>query len=172
MPAQENQIFQNPINSKLIPWYSLPFGNLLKTPEWTFHKNHLRRFKNKWGFWEKEISEFTRTGHCPRSRSGFLPSRSWHIRKPEKAPPRRFPQTCPDAWAEWCPGCLLSALSELFPYVWLIRDLGEVSIWRGVRIFSSFWRAEAESPDGGTLISRQSSGKKKGSRAKESLWRK
>ncbi|WP_273567871.1 DUF4846 domain-containing protein [Maribacter halichondriae] len=44
MPAQEIQILKNPINPNLSPWYSVDFGNTLKTPEWTFKKSHLKRF--------------------------------------------------------------------------------------------------------------------------------
>lgn len=45
MPAQETQILQNPMDSKISPWYSLGFGDTLKTPEWTFTSNELKRFQ-------------------------------------------------------------------------------------------------------------------------------
>ncbi|MBB6611172.1 DUF4846 domain-containing protein [Pontibacter sp. Tf4] len=44
MPAQEIQILQNPMNPELSPWYSTKFNGPLLTPEWTFQKNHLKRF--------------------------------------------------------------------------------------------------------------------------------
>ena len=43
MPAQEIHILKNPIDSQLSPWYTLDH-NEVKTPEWTFSKNHLRQF--------------------------------------------------------------------------------------------------------------------------------
>ena len=46
MPAQDIQILKNPIEDKISPWYSLKFGEQLKTPEWTFRKNDLKRFPN------------------------------------------------------------------------------------------------------------------------------
>lgn len=45
MPAQEIQILKNLNNKKLSPWYSDDFGNILKTPEWTFYKDNLKRFR-------------------------------------------------------------------------------------------------------------------------------
>ncbi len=44
MPAQETQILKNP-NDDESPWYSIDFGNKLETPEWTFSKDDLKRFK-------------------------------------------------------------------------------------------------------------------------------
>ena len=44
MPAQEVQILKNPNNDKISPWYSTTFGEILKTPEWTFNKGDLKRF--------------------------------------------------------------------------------------------------------------------------------
>jgi hypothetical protein len=44
MPAQEIQILKNPIN-KTSPWYSVDFGEILETPEWTFYKTDLKRFE-------------------------------------------------------------------------------------------------------------------------------
>ncbi|MCG8699926.1 MAG: DUF4846 domain-containing protein [Bacteroidales bacterium] len=43
MPAQETQILKNPANKSLSPWYQLKHGTL-KTPEWTFTSQDLRRF--------------------------------------------------------------------------------------------------------------------------------
>ena len=44
MPAQEIQILKNPDN-KTSPWYSVDFGEILETPEWTFYKTDLKRFQ-------------------------------------------------------------------------------------------------------------------------------
>lgn len=44
MPAQNIHVLKNPANSTLDPWYELNFGETLYTPEWTFNKNHLKRF--------------------------------------------------------------------------------------------------------------------------------
>lgn len=44
MPAQEIQILQNPNHSALSPWYSTEISDRLRTPEWTFKKNQLKRF--------------------------------------------------------------------------------------------------------------------------------
>ena len=44
MPAQEIQILTNPTNAKFSPWYSTSFGEILKTPEWTFKRGDLKRF--------------------------------------------------------------------------------------------------------------------------------
>ena len=46
MPAQSIHVLKN-FNSEIIsPWYSTNFGETLKTPEWTFSKNELMRFKD------------------------------------------------------------------------------------------------------------------------------
>ncbi len=45
MPAQEIQILKNPNNNKISPWYSVDFGEILETPEWTFYKTDLKRFE-------------------------------------------------------------------------------------------------------------------------------
>jgi len=46
MPAQETQILKNPNNTNLSPWYSLSdLKTELKTPEWNFYVNHLKRFQ-------------------------------------------------------------------------------------------------------------------------------
>lgn len=44
MPAQDIQLLNNPNNNGLSPWYSTNFGETLRTPEWTFTKNDLKRF--------------------------------------------------------------------------------------------------------------------------------
>ncbi|MBD1397000.1 DUF4846 domain-containing protein [Pontibacter sp. JH31] len=44
MPAQEIQILKNPMNPSISPWYSANFSGPLLTPEWTFQRNHLKRF--------------------------------------------------------------------------------------------------------------------------------
>ncbi|MDY4575393.1 MAG: DUF4846 domain-containing protein [Intestinibacter sp.] len=44
MPAQQTQLLINPNDQYLSPWYSLDFGENLKTPEWTFTKDQLKRF--------------------------------------------------------------------------------------------------------------------------------
>ncbi len=46
MPAQELQILKNPDNTTLNPWYRLSeISEELKTPEWTFSKFDLKRFR-------------------------------------------------------------------------------------------------------------------------------
>lgn len=44
MPAQEIHILKNPGDLGLSPWYSVEFGDMLVTPEWTFRKTDLKRF--------------------------------------------------------------------------------------------------------------------------------
>jgi hypothetical protein len=44
MPAQEIHILKNPASGSLGPWYDANIGQTLKTPEWTFRAEHLRRF--------------------------------------------------------------------------------------------------------------------------------
>lgn len=44
MPAQQTQLLINPNDKDLSPWYSLDFGKELKTPEWTFTRDQLKRF--------------------------------------------------------------------------------------------------------------------------------
>ncbi len=46
MPAQDIHILKNLENEQLSPWYSVNFGEVLKTPEWTFEKGQLMRFQN------------------------------------------------------------------------------------------------------------------------------
>ena len=44
MPAQQTQLLINPNDDNLSPWYSLDFGDNLRTPEWIFSKDQLKRF--------------------------------------------------------------------------------------------------------------------------------
>jgi len=44
MPAQDIHILKNPAAGSLSPWYDADFGPTLRTPEWTFRREHLRRF--------------------------------------------------------------------------------------------------------------------------------
>lgn len=47
MPAQQPQVLINPLNKELSPWYKLKeveSSGKLKTPQWTFELNELRRF--------------------------------------------------------------------------------------------------------------------------------
>lgn len=44
MPAQNLHVLKNPAQNDGSPWYSLPAGSHLRTPEWTFALHHLRRF--------------------------------------------------------------------------------------------------------------------------------
>ncbi|TYQ12818.1 UNVERIFIED_CONTAM: uncharacterized protein DUF4846 [Acetivibrio alkalicellulosi] len=46
MPAQDMHILKNNIDDIKSPWYSLDFGEVLKTPEWIFYDNQLMRFDN------------------------------------------------------------------------------------------------------------------------------
>ena len=46
MPAQDIHVLKNPENREISPWYSVNFEADLKTPEWTFKKSDLKRFKN------------------------------------------------------------------------------------------------------------------------------
>ena len=43
-PAQDLHILRNPNNNDLSPWYPLDFGDILRTPEWKFKKEDLKRF--------------------------------------------------------------------------------------------------------------------------------
>lgn len=44
MPAQDIHILKNLEDPNINPWYSLNFGDTLKTPEWTFTTRDLKRF--------------------------------------------------------------------------------------------------------------------------------
>lgn len=46
MPAQDIQILKNQANKEMSPWYPLNFGEELRTPEWTFKQDNLKRFKD------------------------------------------------------------------------------------------------------------------------------
>lgn len=46
MPAQQTQLLINPNNEGISPWYSLDNMSALKTPEWTFELDQLRRFND------------------------------------------------------------------------------------------------------------------------------
>ena len=43
MPAQDMHVLRNPTDPALSPWYALPFGPTLRTPEWTFTATDLKR---------------------------------------------------------------------------------------------------------------------------------
>lgn len=45
MPAQDIQILANPSNDDMSPWYFLEDVGTIVTPEWTFNKGDLKRFK-------------------------------------------------------------------------------------------------------------------------------
>lgn len=45
MPAQDIQILANPNNDKISPWYSMDNDDTIITPEWSFKKDDLKRFK-------------------------------------------------------------------------------------------------------------------------------
>ncbi len=44
MPAQEMHVLKNPAGPDGSPWYQTNFGEQLKTPEWVFARNSLRRW--------------------------------------------------------------------------------------------------------------------------------
>lgn len=44
MPAQQTQILINPMDEDISPWYSLEGKDKLRTPEWTFELDTLKRF--------------------------------------------------------------------------------------------------------------------------------
>jgi len=46
MPAQDIHILKNPENEDGNPWYTINFGDVLKTPEWEFTKDQLMRFSS------------------------------------------------------------------------------------------------------------------------------
>jgi len=45
MPAQDMHILINPMDTSLSPWFKLDISKDLKTPEWTFKWNQLKRFE-------------------------------------------------------------------------------------------------------------------------------
>lgn len=46
MPAQDIHILKNPNDKEISPWYNVNFEGDLITPEWTFKKTDLKRFRN------------------------------------------------------------------------------------------------------------------------------
>ena len=44
MPAQDIHLLRNPTDAELSPWYPLTFGDRLRTPEYTFRRDELKRF--------------------------------------------------------------------------------------------------------------------------------
>ena len=46
MPAQNIHVLKNFNSEMLSPWYNVNFGFTLETPEWSFKKNELMRFKD------------------------------------------------------------------------------------------------------------------------------
>ena len=44
MPAQQVHLLRNPAEGD--PWYPTAFGEALVTPEWTFRRDQLRRFRD------------------------------------------------------------------------------------------------------------------------------
>lgn len=44
MPAQDIHVLNNSTKKSISPWYSTKFEGELLTPEWTFHKENLKRF--------------------------------------------------------------------------------------------------------------------------------
>ena len=46
MPAQQTQVLLNPNHEEISPWYSLDNMSSLKTPEWTFELDQLRRLND------------------------------------------------------------------------------------------------------------------------------
>ena len=47
MPAQDIHVLKNPGEPRLSPWYSVRFGDSLRTPEWEFQQTELKRFKGE-----------------------------------------------------------------------------------------------------------------------------
>ncbi|OVE79274.1 hypothetical protein BVY01_02930 [bacterium I07] len=45
MPAQDIHILKNPNHLRFSPWYELKLGENLATPEWTFNRSELKRFR-------------------------------------------------------------------------------------------------------------------------------
>lgn len=45
MPAQDFHLLRNPSHPEHSPWYELPFGQQLLTPDWSFSAKDLHRFK-------------------------------------------------------------------------------------------------------------------------------
>lgn len=47
MPAQDIQILVNPSDASISPWYAVPEGKELETPEWIFSIDELMRFRGE-----------------------------------------------------------------------------------------------------------------------------
>ncbi len=47
MPAQEIHVLVNPNHVGISPWYSMKHSNRVYTPEWTFNKNDLKRWRDQ-----------------------------------------------------------------------------------------------------------------------------
>ncbi len=45
MPAQNIHVLKNQNNNEISPWYEMEFGDELKTPEWIFKRDNLKRFE-------------------------------------------------------------------------------------------------------------------------------
>ncbi|MBI5569938.1 MAG: DUF4846 domain-containing protein [Desulfomonile tiedjei] len=46
MPAQDMHVLKNPTDDDQSPWYRIPSGDVLETPEWRFDKTELKTFEN------------------------------------------------------------------------------------------------------------------------------
>ena len=44
MPAQDVHVLKNPTGKRLSPWFAVPQGETLRTPEWTFKTSDLKCF--------------------------------------------------------------------------------------------------------------------------------
>lgn len=44
-PAQDMHLLVNPINDGLSPWYEIPDGEVIDTPEWVFRKSNLKAWE-------------------------------------------------------------------------------------------------------------------------------
>ena len=42
MPAQDVHVLKNPVDKRLSPWFAIPRGETLRTPEWTFRRSDLK----------------------------------------------------------------------------------------------------------------------------------
>jgi hypothetical protein len=47
MPAQDIHVLKNFGDPALSPWYPVDFGETLETPEWTFRRDEIRRFREE-----------------------------------------------------------------------------------------------------------------------------
>ena len=46
IPAQDGELVINPNDDALSPWFSTNFGETLRTPQWLFYREDLRRFRS------------------------------------------------------------------------------------------------------------------------------